>query len=330
MNGTKYFILNNHEAFAKCSLSGACEVDAGIRPAEGQYSATLQTPVLDSGAKGNVWQRVLADVRLPEGAKIAWRLWASDSQSFASQPHFFAENTLDFIPVGIHGQFLKLEATISGMAEIRSIQVFSSWETFLDYLPEIYRDYNGFTDRFLRLFAAQYLELEHQIDALPNTFDPAVAPPETLFLLAGIVGVAHVKLWDAAGLRRLLCSGIYSRKGQFSLLAEYILYFTGFRPYIVEHFRYVTGQPENDRLLSGYDLTVFLPPEAAVAAVNPEALDLIISDFLPADVRFRVILLDSYPVVSGYSYLGINTRVGAYEQMRVGSTRIGYSIVGKG
>jgi phage tail-like protein len=325
---TRYFIFNHEAAFVDCRCDGAVWAGGAMRLAEGAVRGFVKTPMLDSGERGNAWQRVLAELSVPCGAGIVWRVYASDKEITDAEPVFTAQNADDFLLIDVRGRYLTLTAELFGDAEIRSVQIYSAWESFLDYLPEIYRDYNGFTDRFLRLFAAQYLDLERQIDELSGTFDPIVAPEETLRWLAELVGVPHVGLWRTEGLRKLLSSGLYGRRGQFSALADYIEYFTGHRPYIAEHYRYMTGEDVNDRLYGDGDVTVFMPPEAAALALNIDAINLVIADFLPEDISCRVLLLDNYPVVSGYAYLGINTRVGAYEETVVGMNRIGFSVVG--
>lgn len=327
MTETRYFIFNHEEAFAECRLEGFVWREDALRPIAGAGISVISTPVLDSGETGNVWQRISADITLFDNSRITWRLFASErKEADGACEVFTTSDTDDFLPVGVKGRYLRLEAQLYGNAEIRSVQIYQSWESFIDYLPEIYRDYNGFTDRFLRLFAAQYLDVERKIDTLPGTFDPSVSPPDTLRWLAELVGVPHIGEWETDGLRKLLTSGIYKRRGQFSVFADYIEYFTGHRPYIAEHFRYMTGRREYDRLYDDGDVTVFLPPKAA--GTDLETLDTVIADFLPEDISCRVIVLDSCPVVSGYAYLGINTRIGRYEEAVVGISRIGVSVIG--
>ena len=332
MGETRYFIFNHELAFADCRLNGLVW-DSGAIKQSSEAPGLLITPSFDSGSLGNVWQRILADVNLPEKASITWCVYVSDLSLAVDEienlkPAYTAENTLDFIPQNTRGRYLILTAELRGGAELRSTAIYPAWESFLDYLPELYHDYDGFSDRFLRIFGAQYLDLEQRIDALAGTFDPAVAPEDTLRWLAELVGIPHINLWKTEGLRKLLVSGTYRRRGQFSVFADYVGYFIGCQPYAVEHFRLKTDKPEYQRLYDKGDITVFLPPEAAEQAINTDAVNLIIQDFLPEGLSCRIILLDNYPVVSGYAYLGVNTQVGKYSNIQVGQSRIGFSIVG--
>jgi len=304
MNQTRYFILNNDDE-----------------------SAFIETPIYDSGLRGNVWQRVLADAIIPNGGSIIWTLYASDNPDDLKKV-FSINNLTDFIPQNVKGRYLRLSAQMSGGVKLSLILTYCGWESFLDYLPEIYREYDGFLDRFLRLFSASYLDIEKRIDKLPETFDPRYATDSTLRKLAQIVGVSHVNLWSEDGLRKLLTSGIYSHRGRFSVFNDYIEFFTGFRPNIVENFRAITGNQIIDRLYEGFDITVFLPPEAALAKLDINSINVVIADFLPSGLTFKVVILDILPAVSDYAFIGINSRVGAYEQTTIGSSRIGFSIVG--
>jgi len=304
MNQTRYFIFNNADE-----------------------SAFIETPVYDSGLRGNMWQRVLADAIIPNGGSIIWTLYASDDPNDLKEV-FSINNLTDFIAQNVKGRYLRLRAQMSESVRLRLILIYCGWESFLDYLPEIYREYDGFLDRFLKLFSASYLDVEKQIEKLPETFDPRYATDFTLRKLAQIVGVSHVNLWCEDGLRKLLVSGIYSQRGRFSVFRDYIEFFTGFRPNIVENFRAITGNHMSDRLYEGFDITVFLPPEAAKAKLDINSINVVIADFLPSGMTFKVVILDVQPVVSDYAFIGINSRIGAYEQTTIGSSRIGFSIVG--
>ncbi len=325
MPETRYFIFNHEAALAGCFLEHAAWRGGAVRSSGS--NARIITPALDSGEQGNRWRRVVADFDCPAGSGISFRVFSADRKPVDILV-FEADNAADFLLPGVRGRYLTVEIILTGDVALRSLQIFAAWESFTDYLPEIYREPDSFTERFLALFAAQYLDMERRIDTLAGTFDPAVAPEDTLRWLAGLVGIPHLALWSAPGLRRLLAGGLWRRRGQFSAFAGWVECFTGYQPYVAEHFRFLTGREENDRLYRGEDVTVFLPPEAGGAALNLDALTLIIADFLPEGLSCRVRVLDACPVVSGYAYLGINTRVGEYDATAVGRARIGFSIVG--
>lgn len=355
MPETRYFIFNHMAAFGKFVLDGFTLKD-GRLVLENDIGVFI-TPVLDCKERGNLWKRLLAEAELPAGAYINWRFFASDKpyeyqsltellQSKTNTTNeklelmrrfevFSADNTLDCLLTGVKGQYAIAAAVLfkpkgTQPAVIRSVQIYSAWESFLPYLPEIFRDEGGFLDRFLRLLSVSYLDMEKSIDAISESFDPRVAPPNMLRWLAGIMGIPHIGLWGTENLRKLLTDGTYRRKGRMSALPNLIEHFTGFRPYITENFRMMTGFEENDRLYLGSDLDLFLPSDALKADLNMDALHLVVQSFLPGGVTYRVQALDVYPVISGHAYLGVNTRLGEYPDSALGvSSRLNFAVLGR-
>lgn len=355
MPETRYLIFNHDAAFSKFILDGFDLRDGRLVLESG--SGILITPVLDCKEHGNLWKRLLAVAELPAGAQIHWHFITADkpyeyqslTELLQSEEYppvetlkqlrrfeaFSADNTLDFLLAGVKGRYAVVAAELlkpqnSLPAVISAIQIFSVWESFLPYLPEIFRNEGGFLDYFLRLLSVPYLEMEKRLDTLSELFDPRVAPADMLRWLAGIMGIPHVGLWEAENLRKLLTTGTYRRKGRMSALPDFIEQFTGFRPYITENFRMITGSAENDRLYYGSELDLLLPPEAQKTDLNIEALHLIIQSFLPGGVTYRVQILDIYPVISGHAYLGVNTHLGAYPEGVLGvNSRLNFAILGR-
>lgn len=355
MPETRYLIFNHEAAFSKFVLDGF--VPRGDSLVLESGSGVFITPVLDSKEQGCLWKRLLAEIELPADSYIKWRFYrvdkAYESQSLReilqSNAHtmkekldllrrfevFSAENTSDFLLTEVKGRYVVAAAGVlkhegSPPAVIRSVQIFSAWESFLPCLPEIFRDEGGFLDRFLRLLSVSYLDMEKSIDSLPESFDPRVASPDMLRRLAGIMGIPHIGLWGTENLRGLLTAGTYRRKGRMSALPEFIEHFTGFRAYVTENFRMMTGHHENDRLYLGSELDLFLPSEALQADLNMDALHLIVQSFLPCGVTYRIQALDTCPVISGHTYLGVNTRLGTYSESVLGVTcRLNFATLGR-
>ncbi len=351
MNETRYFIFNHQAAFQRCRLFGGEIVGDRVVMENG---GVLITPLMDSTERGNVWQRVTAD--LPEGASVEWRFYATDNERTADKIRGLQEDraldvwdvlnrlgefeefrqfgALDFIPSKLRGQFC-VTAVIFTKPEgtpplvIRSIQVYSAWESFLPYLPEIYREEGGFLDRFLRLFSAPYLELEQKTDALYETLDPRAASPSRVRWLAEAMGIPHIELWETENLRGLLMSGLYRKKGRFSALADFVTQYTGFRPYVCENFRMLTGDTETDRHYQNGEITLLLPPEASGTEVNVTNLDTVLRTFLPGGVSCAIRILQMHPALSDSSYLGINTRLGEYTAAELGvNSRLNFALLG--
>lgn len=353
MEETRYFIFNSARTFKDCRFYNV-RLHEGRAVLDEAARGLFITPVLDSLKHGNVWRRVLAQIDLPEGTRVAWRIFSTDldheARGIGDLQHgelsaellkrlkrfesFRLENTADFLLPGVCGRYIVLAAELfrpedSPPVILHSLRLYSAWESFLQYLPEYFREEDSFLDRYLRLFSAPYLDLEQSIDALSGTFDPCVASPDTLRWLAGVIGIPYIGLWETERLRKLLISGTYRHKGRLSALPELIEHFTGFSPYVIENFRMLTGEYENDRLYQGCDLNIYLPPEASGANLNLNALCLILDSFLPGGVTYRLLILDMYPVVPDHAYLGINLRLGRYPGAELGvNSRLNFVILG--
>jgi phage tail-like protein len=295
----------------------------------------LITPLMDCLEHGNVWLRLLADVECPEGASVTWLFYAAEhpDENLTGRVASFRQNgAFDFLLRGVEGRYCMGVAAVrkpegSPPVVIRSIQVFSAWESFLQYLPEIFRIEHGFLDRFLRLFSTPYLELEQKIDRLAYDLDPRVAPHQTLHWLASVIGIPHSRLWEEGRLRKLLTKGLYRQKGRFSAIAELVELFTGYCPYVVENFRMLTGEEENDCQYKGGDISIFLPPEAA--DTEPDTLHLILIGFLPSGVTYRLRMMNAYLTLSNDAYIGINTSLGQYAEADLGvNSRLNFTVLG--
>ncbi len=353
MNDTRYFIYNHQAAFLRCRLSGMEIADDRVVI---ERTGVLITPLMDSTERGNVWQRVTASIDLPEGASVEWRFYATDNERVAEKIQGLLEDkalevrdvldrlgeyevsrktdALDFLPSKLRGQYCAVSLTLTKpegttTLVIRTIQVYSAWESFLPYLPEIYREEGGFLDRFLRLFSAPYLELEQKTDALYETLDPRAASPSMVRWLAETMGIPHADLWKTENLRGLLISGLYRKKGRFSALADFVEQYTGFRPYVCENFRMLTGDTENDRHYQNGEITLLLPPEASETELSVESLHTVLTTFLPSGVSYTARILDMHPALSDSSYLGINTRLGEYTAAELGvNSRLNFALLG--
>lgn len=354
MNDTKYMIFNHAAAFGRCRLFGfEAEGGAAVLP-ETATSGVLFTPVMDCREQGNVWKRLFAEWQFPQGTAAVWRFYATDTEHEAQRFNgvLFGETNApavferlrqfevsqkndanDFLLQGVKGRYCVAAVEVNKPANtpqavIDSIQVYCAWESFTQYLPAIFRNDNDFLERFMRLFSAPYLDMEHKIDVLAEIFDPRTAPDAMLPGLAGMMGIPHIGLWQIQRLRRLLIEGLWREKGRISVLPDFIEIYCGFRPYIAENFRMTTGEPENDRHYTTTDLNIYLPPEAAAANLNISIFHTVLQGFLPCGVTYRLRILDAQTVLSDCAFLGINTRLGEYAPAKIGvNSRLNYVIL---
>lgn len=183
-------------------------------------------------------------------------------------------------------------------------------ENFIKYLPEIFHD--DFLERFLSIFATQYLEMEQNIDNIFKAFDVETADNDVLRWLAEITCVDNPQLWSGEKLRALLLSRV--RKGTRQGLSHIIMLFTYHKPYLIE---------------SVGSVVILLPNKAVDSPKTLSSLRLLIEGFLPADTDYRLEVLNNALTLDINSYLGINTCLSEFKTAALGDIeRIGLTVIG--
>ena len=351
----RYFIFNHENAFTAGFLSGVIWQDGGLKLNENESRGVFITPVLDSMARDNAWQRVLLNTVRPDDARITYRFFVVnqpyEAQAVEAMLHdpngdadiklrqlerfesFIAENTEDFLLQNVKGRYLFAAVELYKQGEVSPVvlqmMIYAAQESFLSYLPEIFQDEGGFLDRYLRLFSVQFLDLEKKISRLPASFDPGVAPSGLLRWLAEVMGIPHIELWETENLRMLLSERTYARKGTLSGLRELIKIYTGFLPHITENFRMYTGIGDIDRLYAGCRLLILMPPGSMNGSRLVDVLHLLIQSFIPLEISYKLILLEDKAQLSGYTYLDVNACLSDYNPAVLeADARVGYAVLG--
>jgi phage tail-like protein len=139
----------------------------------------------------------------------------------------FPGAALDHVWIGV--EFSGEGLTSPALTQMR---VDFAHQTYLQYLPSIYRDEpqsRHFLDRFLALFESLLSEAETAIADLPRLFDPAAAPREVLAWLGGWLALDLNDAWDEAQQRQLIADAfeIYARRGTVEGLRLAVRRFAG-------------------------------------------------------------------------------------------------------
>ncbi len=97
----------------------------------------------------------------------------------------------DVLLYGLKGRYLYLciEVVGDGSGSISKLRVDARGDNFMDTLPEVYRERNGFLHRFLSVFSSIYNDFEIEIDQLPELLNPDTAPPEVLLEFGRWMGI---------------------------------------------------------------------------------------------------------------------------------------------
>lgn len=205
----------------------------------------------DAGA-GTVWERVHAELDLPEGTQAELHLFTGDSS--ASAPAGWDEKTrakaLDTLVTSVTtpDRYLWLRVILRSddrrraSPRLQQVQAETSAESYMNYLPAVYRreDAPGrFLEHWLALFRSKLGDLELALEEMPRRFDPLTAPEDHLRWLASWLAFDPPVGIASDDLRTLLqrVPELYDRRGTPSGIREFVELHTGVRPSIFEAFR---------------------------------------------------------------------------------------------
>lgn len=205
----------------------------------------------DAGAD-TVWERVHAELDLPEGTQAELHLFTAGSS--ASAPTVWDEKTrakaLDTLVTSVTTprRYLWLRVVLHSddrrraSPRLQQVQAETSSESYMNYLPAVYRreDAPGrFLERWLALFRSELGDLELALEEMPRRFDPLTAPEDHLRWLASWLAFDPPAGIASDDLRSLLqrVPELYDRRGTPSGIREFVELHTGVRPSIFEAFR---------------------------------------------------------------------------------------------
>jgi phage tail-like protein len=209
-----------------------------VRQPRSRYveTATIVTPVFDSGEPGRVWHRLMLDACLPPGTALAvWSVAADDKDAldvgeWRHEPDPLRRRDgaeIPFVELGPYdthellfqsaiGRYLRIKLTLIGdgraSPRIRALRAWHPRFSYLArYLPGVYRDdpaSSSFLDRFLANIEGLSTALEDRIAAGQVLLRPETAPADALDWLAGWFELALDPLWDERRRRLFLANAM--------------------------------------------------------------------------------------------------------------------------
>lgn len=111
-----------------------------------------------------------------------------------------------------------------------------SRSSYLEYLPDIYRD-DPLIGQILLIFESIMTPIEHIIDNIASYFDPSITPEHLLAWLASWLDLSLDPTWPEDRRRELVKSAaeLYHWRGTKWGLTEYIRIYTGVEPEVHEY-----------------------------------------------------------------------------------------------
>lgn len=209
-----------------------------VRQPRSRYveSATIVTPVFDSGEPGCVWHRLMIDACLPPGTALEISSTASDDEQTLALGEWRREPDplrrrggaeVPFVALGPYdthellfqraqGRRLRIKLTLIGdgraSPRIRALRAWHPRFSYLaHYLPGVYREdpsSSSFLDRFLANVEGLSTAIEDRIAAAQVLLRPETAPAEALDWLASWFELALDPLWDERRRRLFLANAM--------------------------------------------------------------------------------------------------------------------------
>lgn len=198
--------------------------------------------------------------------------------------------------------------------------------SWMSYLPEVYRESEeSFLYRFLKIFQSVYEDLTEQIATMPHRLYPQHSDMEILEWLAGWFDMENAGIWNREQLIYLLENRhrLIPIRGTKKYMEEMIRLFTGHMPFIVEYHalsRYKSDLKRTKQLerLYGdhaYAVTVVLSEQAVDNQKDIAILHRVMEDAAPAFIECRLVILQPCIFLDQYSYVGINSSLGGYQDL---------------
>jgi phage tail-like protein len=311
------------------------------------------TPLFDTEEDGCTYNRLIVDGRFT-GVKLEILVAATDetdafiddvpqhlatylqnpqiptrqkAEILKALPHVRAVNAQDLLLHSLRGRYawvcVLLHPTGECDCELRGLRLELPKYSFAEYFPEIYQG-NDFFERYIAVFQSLFLDVEKQVDRVPELLDYRTTPDENVEYLASWLGIDNSRrLFSPAQLRHLIENiDIYQgAKGTKHALVKIITLLSGVRPRIVEHFEWMRPGLSTAQLAMNSSLygdtrdhfCVILDLTKTALAITESDLEQIIEQYSPLDARFKVVYLKTNSHTDMHCYLDINSALSVPE-----------------
>lgn len=321
----------------QASLFGLTMNDKGellLDPNEDMHYVFL--PCFDSGEVDGLWGRFHFSAKLPE--EVILKIYAystnehlfvrkgeiteidrfmrDDSISPGIKMNFFkvagsepTYNTSERLLYEEEGRYLWIAVVVDGVGEgsLGNFVVNNPGDIFMNTLPAIYRERNGFFHRWLSIFSSIFNDFQANVDGYSDVLNVDTANKELLEVFAGWLGIdVSGDFLDEETLRNLVRHGydLNRMKGTKLALEKLTEIVLGERAMIVEKKVAPDG---NAYGRSVYDVTLFV--QKYVDEKKRSQLFFLMQQFVPVRSKLNIIFLNKKSLLDNYSYLDINASV---------------------
>ncbi len=219
----------------------------------------------------------------------------------------------DLLLYEFEGRYLYLAIEIIGDGEgsLSNLKVDTRGDNFMDTLPEVYRERNGFLHRFLSAFSSIYNDFEGEIDKLPEILDPKKAPTDVLLEYGRWMGIDLSGNFLSDQAIRLLVKEGYNlnrMKGTRACIKRLFEIVLGEEVIILEQntIRSYPGADEYPwlKVESIYDVNILV--KTPLTDTDRHQLIYLLRQFVPVRTRLHLIQVKDSGVLDTDTYLDMN------------------------
>ena len=217
------------------------------------------------------------------------------------------------------------------VVELGEFMVSFGAKSWMTYLPELYQKgtgNNSFLDRYLSIFQSLYDDMGKKIRNVVEDLDPKTADKKALEWLAKWLDIETPYIWNEQQLRFLIAHSIefQEARGTKRGIELFVELYTGEKPFVIEwqDFADYHEQKEYGKLLGKLytddpeSFTVLVKESCIPTHKEQQTLLRILEQIKPVQMEVNLIVLEEYLFLDGYSYLGVNSVLGQYEEAVLG------------
>lgn len=293
-------------------------------------------PMLDSGIVDCPWGRMFFEAEFPEDVvcylyvcamnePIGEDIMMGTEKTLKEKVQFLVSNKClrfinkkDVLLYEITGRYLWIAMEIIGEGgAISNIVIDTPGDTFMQVLPEVYREKNSFLHRYLSIFSSMYQDFQYKIEHQDELLDPDKMPltlvEQYLKWFGMDIGGGNIQ---EEHMRMLLkeASWLMTHKGTKRCIERICEMFIQEKPTIIERNmmgRYIRQEEKelyNDLYGdSPYDVTLLV--KSRVEMMKRRQLLCLLEQFKPVRCRISVVFLENAGILDGYQYMDNNAYV---------------------
>ncbi|HHN65358.1 MAG TPA: hypothetical protein ENK09_08375, partial [Nitrospirae bacterium] len=290
------------------------------RDSEGKFQASFTSNTIDSHKAGNAWHRFRIDGTFPEGARVKFYYYISDSREDNPDGNWIDALSSDASAQGRDkreglfisknkGRYLWFRIVLSGTKDraprVNSLSLFFPRYAYMDMLPALFREDPAgaeFLERFLSIFESFFYETDHEIAHLSRYMDALGAPQEFLDWLGRWLSMNLYEVLTNEQKRSLLIKlpELYRMRGTRRGIEEIVEIFTGKRPFVVENIFLNTPEKSKLKKAKGWckkqEDTIFAPSSRTSRTCDGEEIDIVEKLYGSDPFSFCVLLKEGIPL----------------------------------